>query len=65
MNWMEGEDNFYGEMVRAKARESAPLTVESERRQELTKYRGINDSKWSDGGAWERRGCSGFPDWRK
>ena len=31
-NWKEGEDNFNGEMVRAKAMESAPLTVESERR---------------------------------
>ena len=30
-NWREGEDNFNGEMVRAKARESAPLTVGSER----------------------------------
>ena len=26
-NWKEGEDNLYGEMVRAKSRESAPLTV--------------------------------------
>ena len=31
-NWNEGEDNFNGEMVRVKARESAPLTVGSERR---------------------------------
>ena len=31
-NWREGEDNLNGEMVRAKARESAPLTVGSERR---------------------------------
>ena len=31
-NWREGEDNFNGEMIRAKARESAPLTVGSERR---------------------------------
>ena len=31
-NWREGEDNFNGEMVRAKARESAPLTLGSERR---------------------------------
>ena len=31
-NWNEGEDNFNGEMVRAKAMESAPLTVGSERR---------------------------------
>ena len=31
-NWREGEDNFNGEMVRAKARENAPLTVGSERR---------------------------------
>ena len=31
-NWKEGEDNFNGEMVRAKAMESAPLTVGSERR---------------------------------
>ena len=31
-NWREGEDNFNGEMVRAKDRESAPLTVGSERR---------------------------------
>ena len=26
-NWREGEDNFNGEMVRAKARRAAPLTV--------------------------------------
>ena len=31
-NWKEGEDNFNGEMVRAKAMENAPLTVGSERR---------------------------------
>ena len=31
-NWKEGEDNFNGEMVQAKAMESAPLTVGSERR---------------------------------
>ena len=31
-NWSEGEDNFNGEMVLAKAKESAPLTVGSERR---------------------------------
>ena len=31
-NWKEGEDNFNGETVRAKAMESAPLTVRSERR---------------------------------
>ena len=31
-NWKVGEDNFNGEMVRAKAMESAPLTVGSERR---------------------------------
>ena len=31
-NWKEGEDNFNGEMVRAKVMESAPLTVGSERR---------------------------------
>ena len=31
-NWREGEDDFNGEMVRAKARESAPFTVGSERR---------------------------------
>ena len=31
-NWKEGEDNLYGEMVRAKARESALLIVGSERR---------------------------------
>ena len=31
-NWREGEDDFNGEMVRAKARESAPFTVRSERR---------------------------------
>ena len=31
-NWREGKDNFNEEMVRAKARESAPLTVRSERR---------------------------------
>ena len=30
-NWREVEDNFNGEMVRAKSRESAPLTVGSER----------------------------------
>ena len=30
-NWRKGEDYFNGEMVRAKARESAPLTVGSER----------------------------------
>ena len=30
-NWREGEDDLNGEMVRAKARESAPLTVGSER----------------------------------
>ena len=30
-NWKEGEDNFNGEMVRAKAMESAPLTVGSKR----------------------------------
>ena len=29
-NWREGKDNFNGEMVRAKAKESAPLTVGSE-----------------------------------
>ena len=26
-NWREGEDNLNGEIVRAKARASAPLTV--------------------------------------
>ena len=31
-NWNERENNFNGEMVRAKAMESAPLTVGSERR---------------------------------
>ena len=31
-NWKKREDNFNGEMVRAKAMESAPLTVGSERR---------------------------------
>ena len=31
-NWREGGDNLNGEMVRAKARESAPLTVGSKRR---------------------------------
>ena len=31
-NWNEGEDNFNEEMVRAKAMNSAPLTVGSERR---------------------------------
>ena len=31
-NWKDGEDNFNGEMVQAKAMESAPLTVGSERR---------------------------------
>ena len=31
-NWKEGEDNFNGETVRAKAMESAPLTVGSKRR---------------------------------
>ena len=31
-NWKEGEDNFNGEMVQAKAMESEPLTVGSERR---------------------------------
>ena len=31
-NWKKGEDNFNGEMVQAKAMESAPLTVGSERR---------------------------------
>ena len=31
-NWNEREDNFNGETVRAKAMESAPLTVGSERR---------------------------------
>ena len=31
-NWKEGEDNFNGETVRAKAMKSAPLTVGSERR---------------------------------
>ena len=31
-NWKEGEDNFKAETVRAKAMESAPLTVGSERR---------------------------------
>ena len=31
-NWKEGEDNFNGEMVRAKAMESPPLTVGSKRR---------------------------------
>ena len=31
-NWREEEDNFNGEMVQAKARESAPLTVGGERR---------------------------------
>ena len=28
-NWEKGDDNLYGEMVRAKSRESAPLTVGS------------------------------------
>ena len=31
-NWKEGEDNFNGEMVRAKVMESPPLTVGNERR---------------------------------
>ena len=31
-NWREGEDNLYGEMVRAKSRESALHAVGSERR---------------------------------
>ena len=31
-NWREGEDNLYGEMVKAKSRESVPLAVGSERR---------------------------------
>ena len=31
-NWKEGEDNFNGDMVRAKVMKSAPLTVGSERR---------------------------------
>ena len=31
-NWKEGEDNFNGEMVRAKVMKSPPLTVGSERR---------------------------------
>ena len=31
-NWKEGEDNFNGETVRAKAMESAPLRVGSKRR---------------------------------
>ena len=31
-NWKEGEDNFNGETVRAKAMESPPFTVGSERR---------------------------------
>ena len=31
-NWKEGEDNFNGETVRAKAMETAPLTVGSKRR---------------------------------
>ena len=31
-NWKEGEDNFNVETVRAKAMESPPLTVGSERR---------------------------------
>ena len=31
-NWKEVEDNFNGEMVQAKAMESAPLTVGSKRR---------------------------------
>ena len=62
-NWREGEDNFNGEMVRAKARESAPL---GERETlELTKYWGMNGSQWNDEGAWERRGRSEFPDQRK
>ena len=31
-NWREGQDNLYGEMIRTKARKSAPLTVGNERR---------------------------------
>ena len=64
-NWREGEDNFNGEMVRAKAMESAPLTVGSERRTELTRYQGKNGSQWNGERAWERRGRSEFPDRRK
>ena len=64
-NWKEGEDNFNGEMVRAKAMESAPLTSGERETQELTRYQGKNGSQWNGEGAWERRGRSEFPDRRK
>ena len=43
-NWKEGEDNFNGEMVGAKVMKNPPLTVGSERTQELTRYQGKNGS---------------------
>ena len=33
--------------------------------QELTRYQGMNGSRWNDEGAWEIRGHSEFPDRRK
>ena len=63
-NWKEGEDNFNGEMVRAKVMKSAPLSGERET-QKLTRYQGKNGSQWNGEGAWERRGRSEVPDRRK
>ena len=64
-NWNEGEDNFNGEMVRAKARERCATHSGERETQELTRYQGKNGSQWNGEGAWERRGRSEFPDRRK
>ena len=54
--WGDGQSQGQGECA----------THSGEREtQELMKYRGMNGSQWNDGGAWERRGRSGFPDQRK
>ena len=64
-NWRErGGQSLWGEGQSQVQGECATHSGERET-QELTKYRGMNDSQWNDEGAWERRGRSGFPERRK
>ena len=59
-----GRQSLWGDSQSQVQRECATHSGERET-YELTKYQEMNDSQWSDGGACERRGRSGFPDWRR
>ena len=63
-NWRGGRQSLRGDSQSQVQGECATHSGKRET-QELMKYRGMNNSQWNDGGAWERRDRLGFPDQRK